>query len=288
MRIILLGPPGAGKGTQAQRLVKKYGIVQLSTGDMLRAAVAVGTPVGQRAKAIMERGELVPDDVVVAIIDDRIGQSDAKRGFVLDGFPRTVPQAEALDRLLTKRGLSLNAIIELKVDEDILLERIKRRISEMTSRGEKVRTDDTPKVLKGRLTTYRVQTAPLVDYYAAKGMLKSVDGMASIDKVTAAINQLLRSPKAERKGVNGKKVKRKGVNGKATTKAKATQGRSKKSKKASAKQAKIVKGRQNSKSAASTRRSKGTTSAALMNRKTARAGTRSGRAGSHRSPQRGG
>jgi adenylate kinase len=187
MRLILLGPPGAGKGTQAQRLIAKHGIVQLSTGDMLRAAVAAGTPVGLRAKSIIERGELVPDEVVVAIIADRIGQSDARRGFVLDGFPRTVPQAQALDRLLAERGLKLDAVIELKVDEGILLKRIEKRVADMTARGEKVRADDNPEVLRGRLSAYRAQTAPLAGYYADKGMLKSVDGMASIDEVTAAI-----------------------------------------------------------------------------------------------------
>src|ERR1051325_8295488 len=137
MRLILLGPPGAGKGTQAQRLVKKYGIVQLSTGDMLRAAVAAGTPVGRTAKELMERGALVPDDVVVAIIADRIVEPDAKRGFVLDGFPRTVPQAQALDRLRAERGLTLDGVIELKVDESALLKRIETRVAEMTARGEK-------------------------------------------------------------------------------------------------------------------------------------------------------
>ena len=195
MRLILLGPPGAGKGTQAQRLVSKHGIVQLSTGDMLRAAVAAGTPVGLRAKSIMDRGELVPDEVVVAIIADRIGQPDAKRGFVLDGFPRTVPQAQALDRLLAERGLKLDAVIQLKVDEGILVRRIENRVREMTMRGEKLRADDNPEVLKGRLAAYRAQTAPLVDYYAAKGMLKAVDGMAPIDEVTVAIGRLLDAPK---------------------------------------------------------------------------------------------
>jgi adenylate kinase len=203
MRLILLGPPGAGKGTQAQRLIAKHGIIQLSTGDMLRAAVAAGTPVGLRAKSIMDRGELVPDDVVVAIIADRIDKPDAKRGFVLDGFPRTVPQAQALDRLLAERGLKLDAVIELKVDEGILLRRIEKRVADMTARGEKVRADDNPEVLKGRLSAYRAQTAPLADYYAGKGMLKSVDGMASIDKVTAEIGRLLRSrapkPKSSRR-----------------------------------------------------------------------------------------
>jgi adenylate kinase len=191
MRLILLGPPGAGKGTQAQRLVSKHGIVQLSTGDMLRAAVAAGTPVGLRAKAIMDRGELVPDEVVVAIVADRIDQPDTARGFVLDGFPRTVPQAEALDRLLAERGLELDAVIELKVDEGILLQRIENRVREMTARGEALRSDDNPEVLKGRLAAYRTQTAPLVDYYAGKGRLKAVDGMVPIDQVTAAIDGAL-------------------------------------------------------------------------------------------------
>ena len=200
MRLILLGPPGAGKGTQAQRLVSKHGIVQLSTGDMLRAAVAAGTPVGLRAKSIMDRGELVPDEVVVAIIADRIDQADAKRGFVLDGFPRTVAQAQSLDRLLAERGLKLDGVIQLKVDEGILVKRIENRVREMTARGEKLRADDNPEVLKGRLNAYRAQTAPLVDYYAAKVLLKAVDGMAPIDDVTAAIGRLLDAPKAMPKG----------------------------------------------------------------------------------------
>jgi len=194
MRLILLGPPGAGKGTQALRLVSKHRIVQLSTGDMLRAAVAAGTPVGLRAKSIMEAGQLVPDDVVVAIIADRIDQADAKRGFVLDGFPRTVPQAQALDRLLAERGLKLDGVIELKVDEGILIKRIETRVKEMTARGEKLRSDDNPEVLRGRLVAYRAQTAPLTDYYAGKGMLKTVDGMANIDAVSTAIDKLLAKP----------------------------------------------------------------------------------------------
>lgn len=203
MRLILLGPPGAGKGTQAQRLVSKFRIVQLSTGDMLRAAVAAGTPVGLRAKAIMDRGELVPDEVVVAIIADRIDQPDAKRGFVLDGFPRTVPQAQALDRLLAERGLTLDGVIELKVDEGILIKRIETRVAQMTARGETLRADDNPDVLRGRLVAYRAQTAPLADYYAGKDMLKTVDGMAAIDDVTAAINRLL-SPARPAKGKSAK------------------------------------------------------------------------------------
>ncbi|HSJ40147.1 MAG TPA: adenylate kinase [Xanthobacteraceae bacterium] len=207
MRLILLGPPGAGKGTQAQRLIAKHGIVQLSTGDMLRAAVAAGTPVGLRAKSIMDRGELVPDDVVVAIIAERIDQPDAKRGFVLDGFPRTVPQAEALERLLAARGLKLDAVIELKVDEGILLRRIEKRIAEMIARGERVRADDNPEVLKGRLAAYRAQTAPLAGHYAAKGMLKSVDGMALIDEVAAAIDRHL-TPAGPPKGKAAKPRRR--------------------------------------------------------------------------------
>jgi adenylate kinase len=198
MRLILLGPPGAGKGTQAQRLIAKHGIIQLSTGDMLRAAVAAGTPTGLRAKSIMDRGELVPDDVVVAIIAERIDQPDAKRGFVLDGFPRTVPQAEALERLLAERGLKLDAVIELKVDEGILLRRIEKRVAEMVARGEKVRADDNPEVLKGRLAAYRAQTAPLAGHYAGKGMLKSVDGMAPIEEVAGAIDRHLTSAGAAR------------------------------------------------------------------------------------------
>jgi len=191
MRLILLGPPGAGKGTQAQLLVEKYNIVQLSTGDMLRAAVAAGTPVGLKAKEIMARGELVPDDVVVAIVADRITKPDAHNGFILDGFPRTVPQAEALERMLHEKGLDLDAVIELKVDEGILLNRVQRRVNETLARGEQVRADDNPESLKKRLDAYRVQTAPLVRHYAEKGSLKTVDGMAEISDVTSAIGRIL-------------------------------------------------------------------------------------------------
>ncbi len=208
MRLILLGPPGAGKGTQAQRLVGKHGIVQLSTGDMLRAAVAAGTPVGQRAKSIMEAGQLVPDEVVVAIVADRIDQPDAKRGFVLDGFPRTVPQAQALDHMLAERGLKLDGVIELKVDEGMLLKRIETRVAEMTARGEKLRADDNPEVLKGRLAAYRVQTAPLAFYYASKGKHRVVDGMAPIDAVTVAIDRILAEPLVKAANQAKKAVKR--------------------------------------------------------------------------------
>jgi adenylate kinase len=196
MRLILLGPPGAGKGTQAQRLVSKHGIVQLSTGDMLRAAVAAGTPVGLRAKDIMDRGDLVPDDIVVAIVADRISEPDAKEGFILDGFPRTVAQAEALDHMLREKGLDLDGVVELKVDEGILIRRIESRIRETLARGEPLRKDDDPEILKTRLEAYRRQTAPLIDYYRDKGMLRGVDGMAPIDEVTAAIDWIFQKPAA--------------------------------------------------------------------------------------------
>jgi len=196
MRLILLGPPGAGKGTQAQRLVSKHGIVQLSTGDMLRAAVAAGTPVGLRAKDIMDRGDLVPDDIVVAIVADRISEPDAKEGFILDGFPRTVAQAEALDHMLREKGLELDGVVELKVDEGILIRRIESRIRETLARGEPLRKDDDPEILKTRLEAYRRQTAPLIDYYRDKGMLRGVDGMAPIDEVTAAIDWIFQKPAA--------------------------------------------------------------------------------------------
>ncbi|HEV2603174.1 MAG TPA: adenylate kinase [Microvirga sp.] len=191
MRIILLGPPGAGKGTQAVRMVERLGIPQLSTGDMLRAAVAAGTPIGQQAKAIMDRGELVSDDIVVGIIADRIDEADAKPGFILDGFPRTVAQAEAFDRMLADKGLGLDAVIEFKVDENALVERIVKRAKEMEARGEPVRKDDNPEVFKTRLDAYKAQTAPLSSYYASKGCLKTVDGMKPIDDVTETVKGIL-------------------------------------------------------------------------------------------------
>jgi adenylate kinase len=209
MRIVLLGPPGAGKGTQAKELVSKYGIVQLSTGDMLRAAVAAGTPIGLKAKDIMARGALVPDEVVVAIVADRIDQADAKRGFILDGFPRTVPQAEALDRMLENKGLRLDGVVALEVDPDILVRRIASRVEEMKARGEPLRPDDNPEVLKQRLAAYQTQTAPLVDYYRGRGALRTVDGMASISDVAAAIGRALADaafrPVARSKAAEGRK-----------------------------------------------------------------------------------
>jgi adenylate kinase len=205
MRLVLLGPPGAGKGTQAQRLVAKYGIVHLSSGEM-----------------------------VVAIIADRIDQPDAEAGFILDGFPRTVPQAEALDRLLVERGLQLDAVIALTVDEGILLQRIEKRVADMTARGETLRADDNPDVLKGRLVAYRAQTAPLVDYYAGKGMLRSVDGMAPIETVAAAVGRLLtpagaakpaakRAKRIKKPAKAARTGKRKGRQGKKPAKASARQ-----------------------------------------------------------------
>lgn len=191
MRIILLGPPGSGKGTQAQLLVQRYGIVQLSTGEMLRAAVAAGTPVGLKAKEIMAGGGLVPDEVVVGIISDRIDQPDAKNGFILDGFPRTVPQAEALDELLKHKHLKLDAVIELRVNESALLSRVETRVAQMRERGEEVRVDDTPEVLTRRLASYRSQTEPLIHYYSERRKLSTIDGMMAIDEVTRAIHRQL-------------------------------------------------------------------------------------------------
>ena len=191
MRLILLGPPGAGKGTQAQLLVAKYGIVQLSTGEILRAAVKADTAIGRQAQDIIARGALVPDEIVVEIVAQRIEAPDARKGFILDGFPRTVPQAVALDRILAERGLVLDAVIELRVDEAALLKRIESRIADMKARGERLRDDDTPDVLHRRLAGYRELTEPLVDYYRRQGMLRTVDGLAPIPVVSAAIEKAL-------------------------------------------------------------------------------------------------
>jgi adenylate kinase len=198
MRLILLGPPGAGKGTQAQHLVAKYGIVQLSTGDMLRAAVKAGTTLGRQVEAIMARGALCPDDVVVTIVEERIAQPDAAKGFILDGFPRTVAQAEALDTMLARHEIALDAVVELRVDEAALVRRIENRIAEMKSRGEALRPDDNPDVLHRRLLAYREQTAPLIAYYRRHGVLHTVDGMAPIPVVADAIEDVLAEVRGDR------------------------------------------------------------------------------------------
>ena len=191
MRLIFLGPPGAGKGTQAARIVAKHGIPQLSTGDMLRAAVAAGTPIGLKAKAVMEAGGLVSDEIVIGIVADRIEEADAKKGFILDGFPRTLAQAEALDAMLAERGLKLDTVLELKVDQSKLVDRIIRRAEEAKAAGQPVRKDDDPEVFKTRLEAYNRDTAVVAPYYEKRGQLVAIDGMQAIDTVTADIEKVL-------------------------------------------------------------------------------------------------
>ena len=191
MRLILLGPPGAGKGTQSGRLKEKYHIPQLSTGDMLRAAVDARTPIGLKAKPIMAQGGLVPDEIVVGIIAERIQEPDAKAGFILDGFPRRVHQAEALAQILRSKNISLDAVIELKVDEAALVARMKQRVKDTLANGGTARADDNPEAFKTRLSAYREETAPVSDFYARLGLLKTVDGMAPVDCVTQSIERIL-------------------------------------------------------------------------------------------------
>jgi adenylate kinase len=191
MRLVLLGPPGAGKGTQAARLVEKFRLLHLSTGDMLRAAAEAGTPTGLAAKEIMARGDLVPDEVVVKIIEDRIAEKDAANGFVLDGFPRTVAQAQSLDAMLAAKGQKLDAVVELEVDAEKLVDRIVKRAEEAKRAGLPVRKDDDPAVFTTRLAAYRAQTAPVSAYYRGTGLLKAVNGMEPIDAVTRALDTAL-------------------------------------------------------------------------------------------------
>lgn len=193
MRLILLGPPGAGKGTQAARLVETYGIVQLSTGDMLRAAVAAGTETGLKARAVMEAGDLVSDEIVNQIVSDRISEPDCARGFILDGYPRTLAQADAVEEMMKRKGRRLDAVLELVVDDRALVGRIVKRAEDAAAAGQPVRKDDTPEVFDERLRAYYKSTAPLTGYYYAKGNLKTVNGMASIDEVTAEINAVLKA-----------------------------------------------------------------------------------------------
>jgi len=187
MILILLGPPGAGKGTQCERLAERYNIVQLSTGDMLRAAVAAGTEMGIKAKEVMDRGDLVSDDIVVGIIADRLAEAECANGCILDGFPRTVAQAEALDQMIADKGLKLNHVISIEVDEKALFARIEKRAAETGG----ARSDDNAETLKKRLGVYHEQTAPIIPYYRDKGLLKTVDGMQEIQQVSESLYAIL-------------------------------------------------------------------------------------------------
>lgn len=187
MNVILFGPPGAGKGTQAARLEERHGLAHISTGDMLRAAVAAGTELGRKAKEIMDRGELVPDEIILGLVRERLQQPDAHKGFVLDGFPRTLGQAGALDRLLAEMGRRIDAVIALDVPDEVLISRIENRVRETGG----ARSDDNVETLKRRLQVYHAQTRPLLDYYRERGLLYVVDGTRSIDEVSRAIEEIL-------------------------------------------------------------------------------------------------
>ncbi|ADM09962.1 adenylate kinase [Parvularcula bermudensis HTCC2503] len=193
MIVIFLGPPGAGKGTQAAYIAKSRGIPQLSTGDMLRAAIKAETPVGLQAKAIIERGDLVSDDVVAGIVAERIDAPDCKPGFLLDGFPRTLGQAQMLDDIVKTKSCDIDVVLELKVDEGALVDRLRTRIEETKARGEPVRSDDNEEAFRNRLEVYREQTAPLIPFYKEKGLLREIDGMQPIDQVSAEIDKVLDS-----------------------------------------------------------------------------------------------
>ena len=192
MIVIFLGPPGAGKGTQAKYISESRGIPQLSTGDMLRAAVKNETPIGLKAKAVMDRGDLVSDDIVAGIVAERIDADDCKPGFLLDGFPRTVPQAEMLDGILKEKGRTLGTVLELIVDEEVLVDRLNSRIAETKAAGDEVRADDNEETFRNRLQVYRDQTAPLIPYYKDQGLVTEIDGMKPIDEVSAQIDQALK------------------------------------------------------------------------------------------------
>lgn len=191
MNVILLGPPGAGKGTQAKKLEDKYGLKQLSTGDMLRAEIAAGSELGLKAKEIIDAGQLVSDDIIIGMIAGRMEEDDCKNGVIFDGFPRTVPQAEALNAMLTDKGQSLKAVLHLVVDEDALVDRLNNRIAEMQAAGEDVRSDDNPETLRHRIQVFREQTAPIIPYFAEKGNLSEIDGMGNIENVEAQISTII-------------------------------------------------------------------------------------------------
>lgn len=191
MIVIFLGPPGAGKGTQAAYISARRDIPQLSTGDMLRAAIAAGSDVGKQAKAVIDRGDLVSDDIVAGIVSERIEMRDCKPGFLLDGFPRTLEQARMLDDILAEKGRPLGCVLSLEVDEDALVERLNSRVAEAKARGDEVRSDDNEATFKKRLGVYREQTAPLIPYYDKKGYLTRIDGMQPVEKVSAAIDEVL-------------------------------------------------------------------------------------------------